>query len=141
MAENKKLWVSVDGSESGTANVWDTQPVWDFDLDMFTGSPQTRIGCVGIQVLSALCPNLHLPEPGQVIEIPASDERDELIERLVGALDEMQDLMNSSSGVAGFHLNGDIASWDQCAQTQMIADALAAAREQGYGAKKDGKEH
>ena len=29
------------------------------------------------------------------------------------AIEEMQDLMNESTGVAGFHLNGAVAPWDE----------------------------
>lgn len=38
----------------------------------------------------------------------------ELVREASGALvDEIYDLMNESDGVAGLHLNGDVADWDE----------------------------
>jgi hypothetical protein len=44
-------------------------------------------------------------------------------------LDEVLATMNNSTGVAGWHLNGDIADWDEFEDRQMIEQYLAAAKE------------
>ena len=43
--------------------------------------------------------------------------------RLRGALDSVQQVANRSDGIAGWHLNGDIASWDSILPE--VEDALS----------------
>lgn len=49
-------------------------------------------------------------------------QRDELL----AALEAVQAVANESSGIAGWHLNGDVASWDDLLPE--VAEAMASAR-------------
>lgn len=62
--------------------------------------------------------------------VNALQERcDELLKQrdeLLAALEAVQDVANQSSGIAGWHLNGDVASWDELLPE--VAEAMASAR-------------
>ena len=45
-------------------------------------------------------------------------------ERLMIVLNTISDIVSDSDGVAGYHLNGDIASWDSFGFMDAIQDAL-----------------
>lgn len=38
---------------------------------------------------------------------------DSEIDALVAGIDDVADLISSSTGVAGLHMNGDVAEWDE----------------------------
>ena len=48
-------------------------------------------------------------------------QRDELLAALQG----MIDIANDSQGVAGYHLNGEVADWDEFEEWQAACDAIA----------------
>jgi hypothetical protein len=43
---------------------------------------------------------------------------------LLEACKQMLDIINESTGIAGWHLNGDLLLWGQCEQVQMLIDAV-----------------
>lgn len=43
----------------------------------------------------------------------AWDCQQERVERLQAALNAYEDIVTNSQGVAGWHLNGDVATWDE----------------------------
>ena len=49
----------------------------------------------------------------------------ELLNTLIGVLD----IMNDSKGVAGYHLNGDIAKWDEFDEIKQAEEAIKKATE------------
>ena len=51
-------------------------------------------------------------------------QRDELLAALQG----MIDIANDSQGVAGYHLNGEVADWDEFEEWQAACDAIAKAK-------------
>lgn len=51
-------------------------------------------------------------------------QRDELLAALQG----MIDIASDSQGVAGYHLNGEVAGWDEFAEWQAACDAIAKAK-------------
>ena len=69
------------------------------------------------------CWNACQDVPTQVLEsigkgygptwLQAKDERDELLAALKGLVDDIRGLMDESDGVAGLHLNGDLAPWSE----------------------------
>jgi hypothetical protein len=67
-------------------------------------------------------------------------EREELAEALTDLVQSLDDLIAQSDGVAGLHLNGDIADWDSLLEGGrfegwLIALSLAAAAERLRGGK------
>ena len=66
-------------------------------------------------------------------ELVAENERLlELLEQqrdeLLAALQGMIDIASDSQGVAGYHLNGEVAGWDEFAEWQAACDAIAKAK-------------
>lgn len=53
------------------------------------------------------------------------------VTKLVEALEGLLAIVSESSGVAGYHLNGDIAHWGEFAEVEMAEEALALYRKQG----------
>ena len=47
------------------------------------------------------------------------------VEKLVEALEGFLAIVSDSSGVAGYHLNGDIAKWGEFEEVVMAEEALA----------------
>ncbi len=59
------------------------------------------------------------------------DDRDSLIKQrdeLLAALQGMIDIANDSQGVAGYHLNGEVADWGEFEEWQAACDAIAKAK-------------
>ena len=56
--------------------------------------------------------------------IELTKQRDELLAALQG----MIDIANDSQGVAGYHLNGEVADWDEFEEWQAACDAIAKAK-------------
>ena len=56
--------------------------------------------------------------------IELTNQRDELLAALQG----MIDIANDSQGVAGYHLNGEVADWDEFEEWQAACDAIAKAK-------------
>ena len=48
---------------------------------------------------------------------------------MLEALESMNYLINNSTGVVGWHLNGDIEPWEHTEVAQEISDAIAVAKE------------
>jgi hypothetical protein len=72
---------------------------------------------------------LRYMSPGQVIAL--IERKNEEIKRLKAKSDEMFEvlenilaIMNESRGVAGWHLNGNIASWDELELRDAVASAI-----------------
>ena len=53
------------------------------------------------------------------------------VSALVEALEGLLAIVSDSSGVAGYHLNGDIAQWSEFEEVEMAEEALAIYRQQG----------
>ena len=49
-------------------------------------------------------------------------------DQLMAALQGMIDITNDSQGVAGYHLNGKVADWDEFEECQAACDAIAKAK-------------
>ena len=49
-------------------------------------------------------------------------------EELMAALQGMIDIANDSQGVAGYHLNGEVADWGEFEEWQAACDAIAKAK-------------
>ena len=49
-------------------------------------------------------------------------------EELLAALQGMIDIANDSQGVAGYHLNGEVADWGEFEEWQAACDAIAKAK-------------
>ena len=56
--------------------------------------------------------------------IELTKQRDELLAALQG----MIDIANDSQGVAGYHLNGEVADWGEFEEWQAACDAIAKAK-------------
>jgi predicted mannosyl-3-phosphoglycerate phosphatase (HAD superfamily) len=48
---------------------------------------------------------------------------------LIEAVEEFMDIVNQSTGIDGWHMNGAILKWEQIEQIQIMAETLAALRE------------
>lgn len=53
-------------------------------------------------------------------------------ETLEGAIKEMRDLINESTGVQGYHLNNELTTWDE-----LITDSLFSFAEDGIESRRD----
>ena len=59
------------------------------------------------------------------------NQHNELTEQrdvLLAALQQMIDIANDSQGVAGYHLNGEVADWGEFEEWQAACDAIAKAK-------------
>lgn len=73
-------------------------------------------------LVSSLCSELERANSASVEKSDAWDaiseknqiikDQSTLITELVGALENINEIIKDSDGVAGFHLNGDVATWD-----------------------------
>ena len=55
------------------------------------------------------------------------------VTKLVEALEGFLSIVDESEGVAGYHLNGDIAKWGEFEEVAMAEEALELYRQQGGG--------
>lgn len=64
------------------------------------------------------------------------DEKDALLRRALEALEGFANITNDSQGVAGYHLNGDTAEWDEFDEVDAASSTIEAIREH-LGVKND----
>ena len=69
--------------------------------------------------------SVHLGQPLYGVMQPAPE-----VAKLVEALEGLLAVVSESSGVAGYHLNGAIAKWDEFEDVAMAEEALALYRQQ-----------
>jgi hypothetical protein len=48
---------------------------------------------------------------------------------LLTAVEEFLDIVNQSTGIDGWHMNGAILKWEQCDQILMLQESVASLRE------------
>lgn len=64
--------------------------------------------------------------PAVVRELAASHDRLRALAReLREAMDDMVSIANDSSGITGWHMNGDVLHWQQCEPLAVMEDLLA----------------
>ena len=67
----------------------------------------------------------HQAQHDMILEVEhLKMQRDELLAALQG----MIDIANDSQGVAGYHLNGEVADWDEFEEWQVACNAIAKAK-------------
>lgn len=93
---------------------FDSRVIAVADLDTATQQPSTK--CSGAGCTDQGCP-AHYATPD--------------VAKLVEALEGILAVVSESSGVAGYHLNGAIAKWDEFEDVAMAEEALALYRQQG----------
>lgn len=71
--------------------------------------------CAGIptEQLEGIKENSLLQAAARAMNIDLLRQRDELLEILEGLSDDIEALIEESHGVAGLHLNGDVAPWGE----------------------------
>lgn len=72
------------------------------------------------------------PQPAQ----PLADEKDALLRQALEALEGFANITNDSQGVKGYHLNGDIAEWDEFDEVDAASNTIEAIRNH-LGVKND----
>lgn len=87
-----------------------------FEIDESDPTPQPTTKCPGVGCTDQGCP-AHYATPD--------------VAKLVEALEGLLSIVSDSSGVAGYHLNGDIAHWGEFEEVEMAEEALAIYRQQG----------
>ena len=80
--------------------------------------------CIGIRT-EALEHRSHLLKAVDDDIAQLTAQRDQLLAALQG----MIDIANDSQGVAGYHLNGEVADWDEFEEWQAACDAIANTKE------------
>lgn len=67
---------------------------------------------------------------------PLTDEKDALLRQALEALEGFIHITNDSQGVAGYHLSGDTAEWDEFDEVDAASNTIEAIREH-LGVKND----
>ena len=79
--------------------------------------------CVGDELISVLYEHADVKKCYANAKLIASAP--DLLNALIGVLN----IMNDSEGVAGYHLNGDIAKWDEFDEIKQAEEAIKKATE------------
>lgn len=62
------------------------------------------------------------------IKLPPIGEKDALLRQALDALEGFTNITNDSQGVKGYHLNGDIAEWDEFDEVDAARNTIEAIR-------------
>lgn len=93
----------------------------DYKRCEYYTAPQPSTKCPGAGCTDQGCPahyaNDYQPTPDVV--------------KLVEALEGLLAIVSDSAGVAGYHMNGDIAEWDEFVEVFLAEEALELYRKQG----------
>ena len=103
------------------ADVFDlpvSDEVYRVDFAVISDSNNHVIGGFGIEGMSS-----HA-----VHAINSHDELVQMNQELLAALEGLLDIVGESDGVSGYHLNGDIAEWDEFEELNAAYDAVNKAK-------------
>ena len=92
--------------------------------------PQLR-ALIQIYSTEAHLPVAVLPDRGTVEAMPEIEANANLIAAapdMYEALEQMEPLINNSTGIVGYYMNGNIAKWNDFDVTRIIGNALRKAR-------------
>ena len=80
---------------------------------------------------STKCPGAGCTDQGCPAHYANDYQTTSEVAKLVEALEGLLAIVSDSSGVAGYHLNGDIAQWSEFEEVEMAEEALSLHHQQG----------
>lgn len=103
----------------------DAKPIYQYQLATGGWIDQTRDsyeynkanGVKGLRIVYEVAP-----------QQPLTDEKDALLRQALEALEGFANITNDSQGVAGYHLSGDTAEWDEFDEVDAASNTIEAIR-------------
>lgn len=109
-----------------------------FARDWIAEKPELRPCSAGkvVSMLTTAIAAAEKAEPIGPITAAMLAEKDALLRQALEALEGFANITNDSQGVKGYHLNGDIAEWDEFDEVNAASNTIEAIR-QNLGVKND----